>query len=196
MTVAQTDAPNRQTRIRLWPGVVALVLQWLGFFVLPVLMPDAILYGIMGAAVCALVILVWWLFFSRAPQAERWGTVALILLAAFATSRLIDKSIAGAMMGFMFPMFSVPVMSLALVLGVVLGHRLADGPRRATIAATILLACGFMVALRTEGITGAGRAQLAWRWTKSHEEKLVAQAGGKLSELPPQPAAQPTAIPE
>src|SRR5579863_7457258 len=125
MTTAQADKPTPQKPLRVWPGVVAVVVQWLGFFVVPIIVPDALLYGMFGALACALVILAWWLFFSRAPQVERWGAVVLIIAGAFASSRLIDKSIATGMMGFMFPVFSIPVLSLALVGGAVAGRRLS-----------------------------------------------------------------------
>ena len=53
--------------LRLWPGVVAVALQWLVMFGLPVFFPEqggiAILAGVAGA----LVVLLWWIFFSRAP---------------------------------------------------------------------------------------------------------------------------------
>jgi len=133
MTDTQPGERVRERTLRVWPGVVAVALQWLLFFVLPIIVPDAILYGIMGALVCAVAVLVWWLFFSRAPQVERWGAVVLIIAGAFAASRLIDKSIANGMMGFMFPMFSIPVLSLALVAGAVAGRRLSAGPRRASL---------------------------------------------------------------
>ncbi len=45
MTTAQTDQPATQKPLRLWPGVLAVVLQWLARFVLPVVIPEAALYG-------------------------------------------------------------------------------------------------------------------------------------------------------
>ena len=194
MTDTQPGERVRERTLRVWPGVVAVALQWLLFFVLPIIVPDAILYGIMGALVCAVAVLVWWLFFSRAPQVERWGAVVLIIAGAFAASRLIDKSIANGMMGFMFPMFSIPVLSLALVAGAVVGSRLSDGPRRASLVAAILLACGLFTMVRTNGISGGGRSDFAWRWSKTHEEKLL-QAGSQLPALPAQLSAPPAAPP-
>jgi outer membrane protein assembly factor BamB len=184
MTDTQTGERNRE-RLRVWPGVVAVVVQWFGFFVLPILMPDAMLYGMMGALVCAVAVLVWWAFFSGVPWSERLGAIALIAVGLFAASRLIDKSIATGMMGFMFPMLSIPVMSLALVAGAVAGSRLSDGLRRASMVAIILLACGVFTLLRTNGMSGSGRSDLAWRWSKTHEERLPA--------LPTQASALPAA---
>ena len=194
MNLTETGERNRAQRLRLWPGVVAVVVQWLGFFVLPVIVPDAILYGIFGALACGVIVLVWWLFFSRAPQVERWGVLLLIIAGALASSRLIDKSIANGMMGFMFPMFSIPVLSLALVAGAAAGSRLSDGGRRASLVAAILLACGVFTAVRTNGMSGSGRSDLAWRWSKTHEERLIAQPGSELPVLPAQPSAAPAPL--
>jgi outer membrane protein assembly factor BamB len=193
-----TQKGGRQ-QLRVWPGVVAVVLQWLLFFVAPIIVPEAMLYGILGALVCAVAVLVWWAFFSQAPHAERWGIIALIIVGALGTSRIIDKSIATGMMGFMFMMYSIPVMSLALVLGAAAGRRLSNGPRRASLAVAILLACVALTLVRTNGMSGEGRSDFAWRWSKTHEEKLVAQAQlpvapAQLSAPPATPP--PTKIPE
>src|SRR5437016_14267199 len=97
MDIAQTDEPiSQQTGetisqkpLRLWPGVVALVLQWLGWFVIPIVMPEALLYGMIGALFCALAIVLWWVFFSRAPWAERVGAIVLMVIAVIATKRVV-----------------------------------------------------------------------------------------------------------
>jgi outer membrane protein assembly factor BamB len=202
MTPTQTGERNRERTLRVWPGIVAVVLQWLLFFVVPKIVPDAMLYAILGALGCALLILVWWLFFSRAPQVERWGLVVLIIAGAFATSRLIDKSIATGMMGFMFLFLSIPVLSLALVGGAVVGSRLSKGPRRASLVTAILLACVLFTTVRTNGMNGSGRSDLAWRWSKTHEERLIEQAASQLPAAPaqlpalPPAASAPSKIPE
>ena len=36
MTITQTDEPTSQKPLRLWPGVVAVVLQWLLWYVVPI----------------------------------------------------------------------------------------------------------------------------------------------------------------
>jgi len=188
MTVAQTVEPAALKPLRLWPGVAAAVLLCLARFGLPIAVPDGLGFGILGGALGALAIVVWWAFFSRAPMLERWGAVVLTIVALFATSRIIHVSIATGMMGFMFPIYAVPVASLALVVGAVAGRRLPDGPRRATMAATILLACGGWTLLRTNGISGAG-SDLTWRWTKTSEERLLAQTAEEPAALPAAPAA-------
>jgi outer membrane protein assembly factor BamB len=191
MTPTQKGGQDSGRQLRLWPGVVAVALQWFLRYLLPILAPEAMLYGVFGGLACGLAILVWWAFFSRAPLTERWGALALIGAAWFATSRIIDKSIATGMMGFMFGMYSIPVLSLAFVAWAVASRRLSDGLRHASMAAAILLACGAFTLVRTNGMNGDGKSDFAWRWPKTPEQRLVAQAGGQLSALPARPAAVP-----
>src|SRR5207245_6168531 len=79
--------------LRLWPGVAIAILLCLVRFVVPVFVPDATLVGVLAVPVGALAIVLWWVFFSRAPWSERLGAVGLMVAALFATSRIIDKSI-------------------------------------------------------------------------------------------------------
>src|SRR5438105_4874856 len=115
MTTAPTDKPAEQKPVRLWPGVLAVVLQWLAWFVLPIIVPETMLYGMLGGAVGALAVLVWWLFFSRAPWFERVSAIVLMPVAVFGTSYLVHRSVANGMMGMMLPVHAIPVLCMALV---------------------------------------------------------------------------------
>ncbi len=195
MSIAQTDAPTPRKPLRLWPGVVAAALLVLIRFVLPLVSPDAMMYAVMGGLAGALIIVLWWLFFSRAPWFERLGALALMVVALFATQRfLLHESIAGGMMGMMFFLYAIPVLSLAFVVSAVATRSLADGARRASMAATILLACGAWALVRTGGITADADSDLHWRWTPSPEERMLAQAGDEPKALPP--AAMAATTPE
>ena len=188
--IPQIDQPILRKPLRLWPGVAAVVLQWLLWFVVPVVAPDATMYAMLGALACALVVVVWWLFFSRAPWAERVGAIVLMVVAVIATKRVVHQSIANAGMGMLLPIYAIPVLSLALVVAAVASRRMSSGPRRTVIVGAILLACGVFILIRTGGITGEAHSDLHWRWTKTPEERLLAQAG---DEPTTQPANAPTA---
>src|SRR5437867_7671908 len=112
MTIAQADNPTLKKPLRLWPGVLAVVLQWLVWFVLPMAVPGAMLYGVLAGVLGGLVIVVWWLFFSRAPWSERVGALVVMIAALFATSRIVHESIANGMMGMMLPISAIPLLSL------------------------------------------------------------------------------------
>jgi outer membrane protein assembly factor BamB len=173
----QIDRPATQLPLRLWPGVVAVVLQWLSRFGVPSVVPEAVFFGVIGGLVGGLAIVVWWGFFSRAPRSERWGAVILMIGALVATSRLVHESIATAMMGLMFAVYAVPVLSLAFVGWAVVSPRLASGARRASMVAVILLACGAWTLIKTGGFTGDLDNDFSWRWAETPEERLLAQAG-------------------
>jgi outer membrane protein assembly factor BamB len=194
-TSQQLDKPTPQKPLRLWPGVVFAVLLLLCMFALPVVVPKALIFGMLGGMVCALAIVVWWAFFSRVRWTERVGVFALVIVAMVAARFVLHKSIAGGMMGMMFPAYGVITVSVALVVAVVVSRRLSDGSRRAVIAASILLACGAWTLLRTGGITGEANSDLHWRWSQTPEERLLAQAGNEtvaLASVPSAPAAAET----
>ena len=149
MTIAQTDEPTPRKPLRLWPGVVIVILLWLMRLGLPVVAPDAVLITVLAGPVGGLAIALWWLFLSRAAWSERLGAVALMIVALFATKRIIHVSIATGAQGFLFFFLSIPVVSSALVVWAVATRRLPDRLRRPTMVATILLACGAFALIKT-----------------------------------------------
>ena len=201
VTMAQTGKPTPQNPLRVWPGVVAVVLQWLIWLVYPLVARGAIMVAMMGGLAGGLAVLVWWLFFSRAPWAERVGAIVLMVVAVVATKRVVHQSIAGAGMGMMLPIFAVPALSLALVTAAMASRRVSSGPRRASLVGAIVLACGVFTLLRTGGITGEGDSDFHWRWTPTPEQRLLAQAQAgteketESAAIPPAPAAAPVETP-
>jgi outer membrane protein assembly factor BamB len=194
--IAHTDKATPRKPLRLWPGVAIGVLLLLLRFVIPIVLPEAMMFGmpatvvgIIGGFFCALAIALWWLFFSRAPWVERLGFVALMIVALIATSRIIHVSIATGSMGFLFPVLAVPMLGLAFVVGVVATKHLSDRPRRVAMVAIILLACGGWTLVRTGGFTGNFDHDFAWRWSKTPEERLLAQQGEELMAAASVPVA-------
>ena len=183
----QTDDPTRQPTLRMWPGVVAVVLQSALRFGLLFVMPEAVILGVLGGLLAGVAVVVWWAFFSRAPRSERWGGVALIAVALAGVSPLLHESMR------LLPLVAhiIPVLSLAFVAWAALGRRLSDRPRRAAMVATVLLACGVWTLLRTGGVTGDFQSDFAWRWAETPEERLLAQADGEpTAPLPPAATAE------
>jgi outer membrane protein assembly factor BamB len=175
--------------LRLWPGVIAAVLLALVWYVVPIVMPEAMMVGFFGGAVCVLAVVLWWVFLSRAPWPDRLGAIVLMIVALVATRLILHQSVATGMMGMMFFMYAIPVLILAFVAWAVASRRLADGPRRVSMVATILLACAAWALVRTEGISGEGDSDFHWRWTPTPEERLLAQAQTEAMALPAAPAA-------
>ena len=184
-------SPSEPKELRLWPGMVAVSVQWLCWAILPLAVPGPVtgLIAVAGVLVGGLAVAVWWAFLSRAPRSERLGIIALAAIALFVASRLVDESIASGMMGLLLPLYTIPVASLAIVASATGTRRLATQTRRAAMAASILLSCGVWTLLRSEGITGAGEAEFSWRWTKTAEQHFLESRGDEPeSSLATQPA--------
>jgi outer membrane protein assembly factor BamB len=185
MTSPNTDsspAPSFKSShkpLRLWPGVVAVVLQWLGWLVVPVLFPSIGIFGLLGLPLGALAIIIWWLSFSRAAWIERIGALILFGVAPFLTKLIVHPSISNGAQGYLIYLLAMPVMSLALVAWAVATRRLAMAQRRSALVATVVLACATLMLIRTGGISGDGQSDLHFRWTKTPEERLLAQAANE-----------------
>jgi len=166
---------GQQKPIRLLPGMIIILLQWMIWFVLPIVVPGSFSIGVFGGFLGWLAIIVWWAFFSRAPRFERWAAVVLMIIALFAVSPLIHESIMTGMQGMMFVIYATPVLSLAFVIWAVACRNLSGKIRSVTMIATILLACGVWTLIRSEGITGDGGAEFTWRWAETHEDRFLVQ---------------------
>jgi len=188
MTISQAGDAAPQKPLRLWPGIVALVLQWFSRFGIKALIPGISGFGkaMMATLVFTLVLVVWWAFFSRARRAERFGALGLIALALAATWLLRHDSM---WLPWMLA-YAIPVLSLAFVTWAVVTRRMPDRVRHATMIATILLACGGWLLVRQDGINGDHQATFGWRWAASSEERLLAQTSNETpATAAPAPAA-------
>lgn len=183
--------------LRLWPGVALALLVLLLRFGLPLALPDTPIFGmesgivgLLGSVIGALGIILWWLFFSRAPWAERLGALAVMIAALVATRAIADQSIVGAGQGFLLPIMGVQLMTLALVVWAVASRGLLTGARRASMAVAILAACGLFAIIRTDGVSSnILGSDYRWRWTPTAEELLLAQAANEPAPIVAPPAA-------
>jgi len=178
--------------LRLWPGVALAAFVLLARFGLPVALPEAQilgmeagLVGLFGSVIGTLAIIAWWLFFSRARWSERLGALAMMVVAVIATRAVAHESITGAGMGALLYIMAIQVMSLALVLWAVTAGGLPPAARRASMAATLVVACGLFAVVRTDGVTSdLLGSDFRWRWTPTAEALLLAQSANE-----PEPVA-------
>jgi outer membrane protein assembly factor BamB len=175
------DQPKSRKPLRLWPGVGALVLQWIGWFAVPFFFPEIAMYGAFAGIIAGLIIVLWWLFFSRAPWLERIGALVVIVVAVIAAKRVVHPSISNGMMGNMLYVVSIPYMGLALVGWALITRRFSTGMRRLAFVAALVLALVPLNVMRTSGVSGEGISDLHWRWSKTPEERLLEQAGNEPS---------------
>jgi outer membrane protein assembly factor BamB len=180
--------------LRLWPAMVIATVQLLVMFGGPIVAPDAGLpVGMLGGVVGALVIVVWWLLFSRALWSERVGAIIVMIVTVLATRAVVHESIAGAGQGRLILILPIPYLALALVAWAVATRHLGNGVRRAALVAAILIACAPFALIRTAGVKGGAGFEFHWRWTPTPEQLLLARGGDEPKPLPPTPA--PTTVP-
>jgi outer membrane protein assembly factor BamB len=178
---AISDEPIQQKPLRLWPGVIIVILQWLTRFGVPIIWPEGVMFFIFGGMAGTLAVVVWWAFFSRAPGIERWGGVVLMIVALIVTWPLLHKSMR------LMPLvaYIIPVISLVFVAWAVASRHLSNRLRRVTMVAAVLIACGVWNLFQTGGVTGGEfRSDFAWRWSETSEDRLLAQTGKESMALP------------
>src|SRR5688572_242519 len=181
--------------LRLWPGVLAVALQWLVMFGMPIVVPQYGGTAIIGGVIGGFLVLIWWLLFSRAPWLDRLGAIVLMVAALAITRRFVHASIATGMMGFMPYIYGIPLLSLALVVWAAASRGLSSVPRRASLVAAVAIACMALTIVRTDGLTGDADSDFEWRWTPTPEEQLLARADEPEIRAPIQPSAPATPPP-
>ncbi|NQT26245.1 PQQ-binding-like beta-propeller repeat protein [candidate division KSB1 bacterium] len=107
-----------------------------------------------------------------------------MIIGLFATRFILHESMAKAGMGLLFPIYAIPIITLAFVVWALICNRFSDGLRRATMVVTILIACSVWALFRYGGITGGGEPDFSWRWAETIEENLLDQAGDETLMLP------------
>jgi outer membrane protein assembly factor BamB len=198
MTSTQA-AETPQKPLRVWPGIVIVVLLWIARFGVKALIPGIEGFGlaVMSSLALTVVLIIWWAFFSRAKRLERLAALAL-MVAGLGIAWLLRHE---SMWVPWLIAYALPVLSLAFVAWAVLTRNLPNRLRHATLVATILIACFGWLLFRQNGIDGDHVATFGWRWRASTEERLLAAeaneapATANASSTTTTPAAPTTAAP-
>jgi outer membrane protein assembly factor BamB len=176
-------ATSAVRRLRLWPAVVIIALQWLVVTIVSWLAPATMaqfmtmfLAPLVGVGLLA----VWWLFFSRL----RWVDRVLGLL-VFAGAGAVAFAYFHYSLG-MFGLFlyALPTVATAWVVWLFVTAMLPWPVRRLGLVAVFVLAWGFFDLLRFDGANGRLAGDLSFRWTPTAEDKFNAEvAAGKLGAI-------------
>src|SRR5688572_12261933 len=135
--------------LRVWPGVIVIAALLCCRFGVKALVPgfEGFMWGMQGSFVCAALLILWWLFFSRAPWLDRIGAI-VFMAAALASAWLLKHESMG--LAWMFA-YAVPFLLLAFVAAVFAARNLPDSQRRLVIAGAILLGSLSWTLFRTDG---------------------------------------------
>jgi len=177
-TVGQSNTSPMQHTLRWWPAALLLVAMVL-LRKLPDTMeaPSILIFmlGFMGPAALAMLIMLWWLFASRASWKEKGiGFVAVALIGVVAISLCHFTILKG--MGIVI--FVIPVGVAAFALPLIL---LANQPLLRLPVAIVgaVIGFGYWDLLQSEGVNGKFVTNFKWRWEPTAEENYLNSLASK-----------------
>ncbi|MBW7864061.1 MAG: PQQ-like beta-propeller repeat protein [Candidatus Hydrogenedens sp.] len=170
----ETQTPARRCP-RVWPAAVILALQFLSQWVYAKFSTTNVQSGIeLGAFTLfgTLLLIVWWLGFSRTPWRDRLLGVALFVAAVAA----VVLSQANAAYGAMLLVYAVPRMLAGVVALLLVTAWLRWPVRRWVLVVYIIGCCAAHMAMRFESVGGNLAPEVSWRWNPSRLERSGAMA--------------------
>jgi outer membrane protein assembly factor BamB len=189
--VAPPPTPSVERRLRIWPAVVILALEWVLITVPGWLAPATytqFLFMFYAPVLAFLGLVIWWLFASRL----RWRDRLLGLGVFLATAAAVYPFWHPKLGIFAVLIYALPVVTTVWVLWLLFTSFLSWPVRRAGLYVGFLLAWSFFGLLRFEGVNGVMEATWAWRFLPTDEEKFLAekaarQPAGGAPEAGPSP---------
>ena len=172
-------AATGDRRLRVWPGVVIVALQWLLAQTASWLAPGTMFqfYALfMGALVAEAAFVGWWVFASRIAWRERW-----LVLGAFVSLGLIASLFVHPTLHPMIRIVLIVPVLMRIWAGWLLVTPFLSWPRRRTgLLAALVIGCAYYTSVRLDGVSGSMATEFAWRWTPTSEEKFLAEGKSDL----------------
>ncbi len=178
-TAASSTEPVEKTtqqerRLRVWPGVVIVVAQWLLAQIASWVAPGTMIqfYAMfMGPMVAGAAFVAWWIFASRIPWRDRG-----LVLGAFVAIEVIASLFAHPTVNPMVMIVLILPVLMRVWAGWLLFTPFLSWPvRRAGLLAAFVLSCGYYTLLRLDGVSGSMATEFAYRWAPTSEEKFLAE---------------------
>ena len=159
--------------LRTWPALFLVALMFAARFGPPLFGEAAahIWYvSVFGPMLCSLLLVLWWLGFSRATWRERVFGFLGWIVSLGAVLFLVHPTVRGGVTSYL----TVPMGMAAFAIGAnVLRTRPPATRSRISVLLALLGFSGSLL-LRNEGMTGDYGFGLHWRWSKSAEERMLA----------------------
>lgn len=181
-----TQVVDNRWRSRAWIGLAIAIVMWLAIKIPEFTAPQTMIQfmAMMWSPMIATVlIIVWWLAFSRTPASMR-----LIGLIAFVAGPPAAFVLGHKSMQMGFIVFGLPVAITVFALSVFVGRYLGRRATVVSILAGMAIVWGYLCLIRMDGLNGSVQFSNSWRWTKTQEEIYLAS----LSTRTKSPATMPT----
>lgn len=172
VVISAPVSPTAPRSLRLWPGLIVVAIL-LGMIFIPGWFAPGSYVAFMSMFYAPFVggtlLLVWWLFFSRAPWLDR----IIVPLVAIAVGLVMTK-IADKTMPFGLLLYGVPTICTVWVAWLAISGGMPWSTRRIGLLSALLVAWGYFGLVRLDGIQGDMKSQISWRWTSTAEQQFLA----------------------
>jgi outer membrane protein assembly factor BamB len=173
-------ADGAERAARVWPAVLLVAAFWavrlaMGTIEQPLF--QRFMGMLFSTGLLLIVFLAWWSLDRRGRKGERLSGAMAWLIAGIIVGVLTFKSI-----GIMALLLTaMPWVFTAWAAWIVIGRGLPMATRKRGLMVVLALAWGTFALFRGEGLDGQGNMMMAFRWSKTAEQKYLAQqhAGGK-----------------
>jgi outer membrane protein assembly factor BamB len=182
--------PSVRRRLRLWPGIVIIALQWGVVTAIGQLFPATPIQFqamFLGPMIGTLAVLVWWLFFSRLSWPDR--LIVPVAFGLFGASVMLVGHESIGMFGIL--LYGLPAALTAWIAWLVVSFPLTWPIRRIGLAIVFMLVWGYFTLIRLDGVWGTMTATLNWRWEPTTEERFLAE---RVTPTPVAPAKDAKAL--
>lgn len=159
-------------KLRLWPALLIIAIQLGMIFVPGWIVPGtyvAFMSMFYAPFVGGALLLVWWLFLSRAPWLDRILVPVVAITVGLAMTKIADKT-----MPFGLLLYGVPTICTVWVAWLAITGGMNWPTRRIGLLCTLLLAWGYFGLIRLDGIEGNMKSAISWRWMPTAEQRFLA----------------------
>ncbi len=165
--------PALQSRPRLWPAVVMVLLFWAAFFATGAFEKPyfiQFLYNIAAPAVLLLAYSIWWWCNRRIPLADRVYGCGLVVGTGAAVAPFCHKT-------FLFGLLTIglPLAVTVLTLWTVLVQRSGFAGNRLGLVIALALCWSYFTLIRIDGLDADLQSATHWRWTPTAEDRFLAE---------------------
>ena len=173
---ALVPPPPGERRLRLWPAILIIALQWLVVKAVGWIAPETMLHfmtRLWAPFIGSLLFAGWWLFASRIRWKYRVTVFVGCAVIAVPAFLLRHPSFSG--IGLLaFFLYALPALTAVTVGWLLITPWLKWPARQAGLLVLFALVWGYFTLLRFDGTDGTMSAELPYRWVPTAEENLAA----------------------
>lgn len=172
VVISAPVSPVAPRPLRSWPGLIVMAIL-LGMIFIPGWMAPGSYVAFMSMFYAPFVggtlLLVWWLFFSRAPWLDRIVVPLVAIAVGLVMTKIADKT-----MPFGLLLYGVPTICTVWVAWLAISGGMPWSTRRIGLLSALLVAWGYFGLVRLDGIQGDMKSEISWRWTSTAEQQFLA----------------------